>query len=273
LGFAGAALSGSSAVMALLLVIIGVWETLRPDGAAVEPAGRRWISNIAMFVVGEGAWFALAPLLSITALSILPPSPTRSDGSLLHFGVMLLLLDFCAYFLHRASHRFGWLWRLHAIHHSDTDLDLSTTLRHHPAEFVVAGLVFASIAWVAGASPNEMAAYAVLEFGVQLLAHANVALPARGARALGFIIVLPDFHRFHHSRDIGQSNTNYGQVLAIWDRLFGTIVARDRGARPAAYGVEEFLAPRFATVPGMLLQPFTAASTLPAARRAGMASD
>lgn len=271
LGDAG--LSESSVVMALMLVAIGVWENLRPGGATIEPAGRRWISNIAMFVVGEGAWFALAPLLTVAALSVVPPSPTRSDGSLVHLVLMVPLLDFCGYLLHCASHRFAWLWRLHAVHHSDKELDLSTTLRHHPAKSVVTGVVFAGIAWAAGASPHEMASYAMLEFGVQLLAHANVALPRRIAQALGVIFVMPDFHRFHHSRDIRQSNANYGQLLAIWDRLFGTLAARDRDDRPAAFGVEEFLAPRFATVSGMLLQPFTAASTLPTAKRAGMACD
>jgi len=261
-GLDAAGLSTAGILIALLVVGVGLWEQARPDHPEREPAGPRWIANIVLFAIGDGAWLVVAPLLSYGATWL---GVVEAQGGIgLHFLLMLPLLDAGDYALHRLSHRVGWLWRLHAIHHTDTEIDVTTTLRHHPAEVLVVGFAFAGIGMLIGAAPEEMVAYGVLAFAVQLVAHANVALPPALERVLSLVVVTPPFHRFHHSRDQRQSDANYGQVLVIWDRLLGTLAPRDGRDAPSAFGVEAFLAPRFRTIAGMLLQPL--AATIPPAR-------
>ena|SRR5258708_38548241 len=121
-------------------------------------------------------------------------------------------------------------------------------------------MLFAVIALLVGASAAEMAVYSLILLAVQLVAHANVALPPALERALGGVLITPSFHRVHHSRERHQSDANYGQILTLWDRLFGTLAPHDGRAAPVAFGVSAFLAPRFRTVAGMLLQPAARAS-------------
>jgi sterol desaturase/sphingolipid hydroxylase (fatty acid hydroxylase superfamily) len=258
---AGAGLPIAGAILASLFLIIGLWEQTRPARREAEPAGPRWLANIALYALSEGGWFLLAPLLSFAVALELPVNSGHSAFGL-HLVLMLVVLDASDYFLHRLSHRLGWLWRLHSVHHTDTDLDVTTTMRHHPGEVLLGGVVFAGIGLLVGAAPEDMAIYGVIAFGVQLLGHANVALPAPLERALGSLIVTPAFHRFHHSRDRRQSDANYGQILVVWDRLFGTLAPRNGSATPVAFGVDAFLAPRFRTIAGMLLQPLSPAAAL-----------
>lgn len=236
---------------ALLFVALALWEHLRPDRPPDPSAGWRWLSNSALFLLFEAGNLWLTPLLSF----LVTPSfegMFASGGPGLRLVAVLIAIDCLYYFLHRLSHAAGWLWRLHAIHHTDIDVDVSTTIRHHPLESLVLLLLIAGIATVAGVAPGELAVYGVIELAVQFLAHANVALPPRLEPAIGWLVVTPAFHRFHHSLDPRQSNANYGQVLSVWDRLFGTLAP---GAQPAEFGVGEYLAPRFQSLGWVLLQP------------------
>jgi sterol desaturase/sphingolipid hydroxylase (fatty acid hydroxylase superfamily) len=246
-------LSTAGIVVALLIAVVGSWEQARPEHPDTELAGPRWRANLALFALGAGGWFLIRPLV-FQAVAVVGAWPDR-HGLGLHALVIIPALDCADYLLHRIWHRVPWLWRLHAIHHTDTALDVTTTLRHHPVEVFLGGMLFAAIALLIGASAAEMAAYGLILFTVQLVAHANVALPPALERALGGVLVTPSFHRFHHSRERHQSDANYGQILSLWDRLFGTLAPHDGRAAPAAFGVNAFLAPRFRTVAAMLLQP------------------
>ena len=241
---------GPGALLALLFIALGVWEHARPEHPPDPSAGRRWISNSALFLSFEAANLWLTPLLSFLAM---PSFHGTIVSSGLRLATILIALDLLQYLLHRLSHGLGWLWRLHAVHHTDIDIDISTSIRHHPGESLVLLPITAGLATLAGVMPVELALYGAVEFAVQLFAHANVALPPALERALAWVVVTPGFHRFHHSRDPRQSNANYGQVLTIWDRLLGTLAT---GAPPAAFGVIEYLAPRFRSLGWIFLQPF-----------------
>jgi sterol desaturase/sphingolipid hydroxylase (fatty acid hydroxylase superfamily) len=242
--------------VAVLFVAVGLWENARPERPD-QDAGRRWIANLGLFALSEGMRAAVAPLLAIlTAAASLSPfaAAAPADGfSPLHLVAVVLVLDLAFYAMHRLMHAVGWLWRLHAIHHTDLALDVTTTVRHHPLEAVPIAATAIGIGALIGATPGEIAIYGVLAFAVQLLAHANVALPPRLARAIGPIVVTPGFHRLHHSRDTRECHANYGQAFSFWDRLFGTaVVPKDDVAQ---FGVDEFTSPRFQTIHGILLQP------------------
>ena len=243
--------------VAALFVAVGLWETARPELKSDHNAGRRWIANLGLYALSEGVRVAMAPLLAMLAAAASLTSfaaPSQGGFSPLHLVAVGLLLDLAFYAMHRLLHAVDWLWRLHAIHHTDLALDVTTTVRHHPLETVPIAVTAFGVGALIGATPGEIAFYGVLAFAVQLLAHANVALPPRLAHAIGCVLVTPGFHRLHHSRDTRECHANYGQVFSFWDRLFGTAVMP--GPAPVAeYGVVEYATPRAQSIGAMLLQP------------------
>jgi sterol desaturase/sphingolipid hydroxylase (fatty acid hydroxylase superfamily) len=244
---------------AALFVLAGLWEHARPDRPPRALAGDRWLANLVLFVLSEGVKAGLTPLLALLAAawSLSPEFAAAPEGPLArvaHALAVVLALDLAFYVLHRILHAWAWLWRLHAIHHTDLDLDVTTTLRHHPLEVIPQVATVLGVAYLIGASTGEIAAYGILSFGVQLFAHANVALPSWAATRLEWLVVTPGFHRLHHSQDERECHANFGQVFTLWDRLFGTACrSPERGIR--AYGVSTYLAPRFQKLGWILLQP------------------
>jgi sterol desaturase/sphingolipid hydroxylase (fatty acid hydroxylase superfamily) len=147
-------------------------------------------------------------------------------------------------------------WRLHAVHHSDIEIDFSTTVRHHPGEAIVATLFIGVAGAVVGISPYEVGFYGGLANIVQLVGHANVRLPPRLEAAMGLILVTPTFHRIHHSALRSETDSNYGQILAIWDRLFASFGGIADAARGSVeFGLSVFRDPRSQRLDGLLLQP------------------
>lgn len=171
----------------------------------------------------------------------------------LAFAAGLFALDATSYFGHRLQHAIPPLWRLHAIHHSDPELDVTTTFRAHPLAALV-DTAFITLAVIAfGIPASAVIAYRWLEVGIQSFAHANIALPAWMSVRVSSILVTPGFHRLHHSPEVIETNSNYGQVLSIWDRLFGT--ARVHGDGPERFGLRVFDAPKFQDLHWLLAQP------------------
>jgi sterol desaturase/sphingolipid hydroxylase (fatty acid hydroxylase superfamily) len=250
-------------IVAALFVATGLWEHARPERASAEKAGPRWIANLGLYAISEAFRIALAPLLAmLTAAVSVTPLFRAESASFLHLVGVVLVLDLAFYASHRLMHRVDWLWRLHAIHHTDLALDVSTTVRHHPLEAIVIAATAFIVGALIGATPDEIVAYGVLAFAVQLLAHANVALPRTIAVVLGAVIVTPGFHRLHHSRDPREHHANYGQVFTFWDRLLGT--ARGHVDTPVEqFGVTEYAGPGSQRIGAMLLQPVLPVRTRP----------
>src|SRR5262249_13041964 len=138
-------------------------------------------------------------------------------------------LDALAYAQHRLLHRVDVLWRFHAVHHSDPEIDFTTTFRHHPVEAIFNSVVIGGVVLLIGFSPVEIVAYTWVAFVVELIAHANFAIPARFSAIVGRLIVTPEFHQIHHSRENAEANANFGQAFSIWDALFATARVRSPG--------------------------------------------
>jgi sterol desaturase/sphingolipid hydroxylase (fatty acid hydroxylase superfamily) len=173
------------------------------------------------------------------------------------FITAFLVVDLLNYVFHRLSHLIPWLWRLHAIHHSDEHVSAVTGQLHHPLE-VVASYVFLLLAYVVLGMPVIAAIIYGLVFAIEnAFAHADIRLPARVDRWLRWVIVTPDLHRTHHSTVLREGNSNFGQVFTIWDRMFGTYV--DRPSLPEAelrMGLPEGAQPTGFTAGALLAYPF-----------------
>jgi sterol desaturase/sphingolipid hydroxylase (fatty acid hydroxylase superfamily) len=137
--------------------------------------------------------------------------------------IAFLVLDFFGgWLVHLVQHKTKILWRFHIIHHSDTNVDVTTGLRHHPIESVLRGFFFLIGVVVSGAPVYAVMIYqTVLVLSTQFT-HANINLPKWIDKPLSYVFVSPNMHKVHHHWQQPYTDSNYGAVLAIWDRLFGT---------------------------------------------------
>jgi len=138
----------------------------------------------------------------------------------------VVLFSLASYGLHRLMHRFDLLWHVHKLHHQDGQLDFSTGFRSHPLEAILSSICLAIVTVLIGFDPIAVAAALILLQALDLAAHSNVDLPARAEALLGRVIVTPAIHSRHHSANRLEHDSNYGNGLIIWDRLFGTYSGR-----------------------------------------------
>ena len=174
----------------------------------------------------------------------------------------VLLLDLLQYGIHRISHAVPVLWRLHSVHHSDPDLDLSTGFRHHPLEMLfVQAVYYATIALLA---PPAVSVFAVELLGLfqDFFTHANATLPRPLEKVLRTFLITPDMHRVHHSDEIREQSANLGTVFPFWDRLFGTYLeAPSTGVDGIRIGLKGLDQTACSGLVFMLAQPFHSTTT------------
>ncbi len=151
--------------------------------------------------------------------------------------VGIMLLDFVAQFgVHYILHKFGPLWRFHMVHHSDTHLDVTSGTRHHPGDYVFREL-FSLLAVVIGGLPFAFyLVYRIITVLFTYWTHANFELPNGVDKILSYLIVTPRMHKFHHHYQRPWTDSNFGNILSIWDRMFGTLVFGD--SRDIKYGLD-----------------------------------
>jgi len=135
----------------------------------------------------------------------------------------IMFLDVIAqYFVHFLLHKVKWMWRLHLIHHTDTHVDATTGTRHHPFDFMIRES-FALIAIIIMGMPVSFYFfYRILSIFFTYFTHANISMPVYVDKLLSYLIVTPNMHKFHHHYQLPWTDSNYGNMLSIWDRIFGT---------------------------------------------------
>lgn len=151
--------------------------------------------------------------------------------------VGLLLLDLIgAYLVHLIEHKTKMLWRFHLIHHTDTWIDTTTANRHHPGESVIR-FAFTTLGVLMVGSPMWMVfVYQTLSVIASQFNHANIAIPEKWDRILSYFIVSPNMHKVHHHYQLPYTDSNYGNIFSIWDRLFGTFMALPK--EKIVYGID-----------------------------------
>jgi sterol desaturase/sphingolipid hydroxylase (fatty acid hydroxylase superfamily) len=153
--------------------------------------------------------------------------------------ISVALYDITAYWIHRATHQFPLLWRLHRVHHSDTTMDSSTVFRFHPIELIlVFGVGTIVTAAIFGTDVTSLTLYYLILSVFFFFEHANLHYPRWLNSTLGLIFVMPDHHRVHHQQDQFYTDSNYADILIIWDRLFGTF--KMMPVEKMKYGLIEF---------------------------------
>lgn len=156
--------------------------------------------------------------------------------------VGLLLMDFIgAYLAHFTEHKVKLLWRFHLIHHSDTYIDTTSGNRHHPGESVIR-FVFTTLGVLIVGSPMWMVfMYQTLSVVATQFTHANICLPKKLDKIMSYLLVSPDMHKIHHHYKLPYTDSNYGNIFSIWDRIFGTFSYMER--ETIIYGVDTHMDP------------------------------
>ena len=161
----------------------------------------------------------------------------------LHVLLGLMLLDLIgAYLIHWIEHRIKWLWKFHLIHHTDTRVDVTTGLRHHPGESVFRAAFTILGVFVAGVPIGVVLLYQTISAVFTQVTHANIKSPPAVDRLLSYVFVTPNMHKVHHHFSQPLTDTNYGNVLSIWDRLFGTFAAVEN-TTDLNYGIDTHMKP------------------------------
>jgi sterol desaturase/sphingolipid hydroxylase (fatty acid hydroxylase superfamily) len=157
---------------------------------------------------------------------------------LLTITIGVLALDFSSWLVHLVMHKTPVLWRFHLIHHSDNNVDVTTGLRHHPGDSFLRGIFFLMLIFVSGAPMYSVMIYQTLVVMSTAFTHANISLPKKLDRALSFILVSPNMHKVHHHWKQPYTDSNYGAVFSIWDRLLGTFMKLD--TKDIRYGLDRY---------------------------------
>jgi sterol desaturase/sphingolipid hydroxylase (fatty acid hydroxylase superfamily) len=244
------------------LLAVALWECCRPRRQREFPALRRRLGNLGIWFLGvllAGFTFSSPQTFRLELQStfnvVLPSWPIADQW--LSFAAGFLLLDFLQYAVHRCQHAVPFLWRFHALHHSDPDVDVTTSVRHHPIEYLIATAVYWVAVLVLGIPAVVVLSHGLAVFAAAAVTHGNISLPERLERLLRPVVITLDLHLVHHSIEFSRENWNYGAVLSAWDRLFGTYAQISRAQRARlVFGVRELPARQCLKFSAMMLTPW-----------------
>ncbi|WP_431285713.1 sterol desaturase family protein [Humitalea sp. 24SJ18S-53] len=231
------------------------WPWRQPEAKA-----RRWAANLGVLVVDSVLVRVLFPVAAVGAaiwaqgqgIGLLHAVP-----SWLALPVAVLALDLAIYFQHRVFHAVPLLWRLHRMHHADTEFDTTTGLRFHPVEIILSMLIKMAVVVALGAPALAVVVFEVLLNASSLFNHGNLRLPVAVDAALRRVLVTPDMHRVHHSVLRAETDSNFASCLAWWDRIFGTYRAEAVAGRDGiTIGLPQFRNPAEQRLDRLLTQPF-----------------
>jgi sterol desaturase/sphingolipid hydroxylase (fatty acid hydroxylase superfamily) len=241
---------------------VAIWESYRPRRGLYVSTGRRWGNH--------GLLLVLCTVLSVaiyrTSPVVIAASVAGSRFGLLNkswlpfaarFILAVLILDLTKYSLHRACHSLGPLWRVHQVHHSDPDFDVSTAFRVHPIELIFTQFGYFGAIAILAAPPAAVLTAELASTFLGFFGHANARLPQWLEGPVRAIFVTPDMHRIHHSEEIREQNRNLGDIFPWWDHLFGTYVsAPAAGQAEMITGLTGFQNPQSLNFAFMIRQPF-----------------
>jgi sterol desaturase/sphingolipid hydroxylase (fatty acid hydroxylase superfamily) len=151
----------------------------------------------------------------------------------------VVLLDFFgAYLAHFVEHKIKPLWMIHLVHHTDHKVDTTTANRHHPLESMIRFTFTLFGVFVVGAPIAIVMIYQSMSLIFTQFTHANIKMNKSVDKALSYLIISPDMHKVHHHNMLPYTDSNYGNIFSVWDRIFGTYMYLDR--KKIVYGVDTF---------------------------------
>ena len=168
-----------------------------------------------------------------------------------------LTLSLTSYLLHFAMHKIPLLWRLHQVHHSDYELDITTSYRTHPIAVVITLGVIFTIVCLLGPLPEIVLFYSLIVLLINFFHHSSLAWPKWVENTLAKIIITSSQHHIHHSNYQPETDSNYSVDLCVWDKLFGTHLKEPiRTNEKFAYGLKQISPTEAVDLHAILSSPF-----------------
>lgn len=245
-----------------LFILLALGETIWPRRILTVSKPKRWLANIGVIAVDTVVVRLLFPLLPFSLAAM---AQHESWGLFNRIGlkgwpellISLALLDLLVYLQHRLFHRIPLFWRLHRMHHTDLDLDVSSGNRFHPIEIALSLLIKMVVVLLLGISPVAVLLFEIILNASSMFNHANLALPLPLDRWLRLFLVTPDMHRVHHSVIPSETDSNFGFCQPWWDRLLGTYKEQPRdGHDHMTIGLKEYRAVQDLNLWNLLRIPF-----------------
>jgi len=245
-----------------ILVIMIAWELIAPRRQLIHSRLQRWSVNFGLSVISTlllrltiasvalmAATLVVDYNLGLLNLILLPNGLT--------FIASIVLLDLAIYGQHRASHQWAWLWRLHKVHHTDLDFDVTTAIRFHPIEILLSMLYKGVCILIIGVNPVAVIVFEIILSSCALFNHSNIRIPLAVDKVIRLLLVTPDMHRVHHSTRQVETDSNYGFSISIWDRLFKTYIDQPKqGHNKMNIGLAQYQFIKDVSIDRLLLMPF-----------------
>lgn len=219
-----------------VLAFLIIAEFLLPRRALSRPRLTRWPAQFGLSLLNTALLMGMSVALPLLAVGAAIDAANIGWGIFnglnwprgIEILLVILILDLMIWTQHWMMHQLPVLWRLHRVHHIDEDLDATSGLRFHPIEIAISMLLKIGAVYLLGPAAIAVVIYEVSLNAMAMFNHANLAIPKKIDRWLRLVIVTPDMHRVHHSIDRAEHDRNYGNLLSIWDRAFGTYLAQPR---------------------------------------------
>ena len=243
-------------------MLIALWELIAPRRQLTTAKGRRWFANLSMVAIDTAIVRLLFPSLPLGIAFIAGEHNwgllnTLDIPPVVSFIAGLVMLDFVIYLQHVLFHNLPILWRIHRMHHTDLDLDVTSGNRFHPLEIVISVGIKMGAIILTGAPALSVLAFEIILNASSMFNHGNIVIPQPVDRWLRLLVVTPDMHRVHHSVVPRETNSNYGFNLPWWDRVCGTYREQpEAGHEGMTIGLKEFRDPDALTLPRLLMLPF-----------------
>jgi sterol desaturase/sphingolipid hydroxylase (fatty acid hydroxylase superfamily) len=244
-------------VILTVMAVGALLETVVPMFAAGALARGRRGANLGLTTIGFLLNWLLSSLAAVAALAMRPAGLMAQLAIPFWMQIVIgvLLLDFSVgYVSHRSLHLLPVMWRFHRVHHSDPFVDVTTTYRTHPVETAWRFLFAIVPIWIVGIPAQAVLIQRLVQATNGVLEHSNVRLWAPLDRVLSRFWVTPNVHKIHHSRELSETNSNYGNVLSLYDRLLGTYTPSAR-AQAVVYGLDDADPADVRSLPRLLALP------------------
>lgn len=242
-------------LLLVCLFLFGILENLFPFFALKQNLLSRVSTNFAIGILN--ASFTYLVFNTLLQWGLPPAQGVGLFHSIQSFWlvqfVSFLLLDLYRYGWHVLMHMSPIGWRFHRVHHTERAMNVSTAYRFHFVEVLASTFPRLFLIWLFGISPVCVLAYDAAFVAVQVFQHSNWAIPLKVDKLLTYLIITPNYHRVHHSQIVKETNSNYGSLLTIWDRLFGTY-RYIRNPQTIKIGLSE--EPRQLNILDLLILPF-----------------
>lgn len=245
-----------------VLMVMALFEAASPRRSLRSSKTVRWFTNLSItFIDG----FTVRIVFPVMAIDIARIAADRQWGLFNNIDISdaaagiasVLFLDLVIYAQHAAFHHIRPLWRLHKMHHTDLDIDVTTGSRFHPVEIILSMGIKMSVVTVIGAPAWSVLVFEVLLNATAMFNHSNVYIHPAIDGLLRIFVVTPDMHRVHHSVIIKEYNSNFGFNLPWWDRIFRTYRAQpEKGHTEMNIGLARYRDSKKLTLPWLLAIPF-----------------